>query len=76
MNPEIQRTALRPHEALVSIYFINFQTVNPGRTNAIELARQLEANPLVRKVYYRGLENHPGHNIAIKRMKNIGGIED
>ena len=42
--------------------------------NALLIARHLQAHPLVRKVNYPGLENHPGFDIASKQMKNFGGM--
>ena len=43
-------------------------------TNALQIARHLQANHLIQKVYYPGLEDHPGHEIARKQMKNYGGM--
>ena len=43
-------------------------------TNALQIARHLQANHLIQKVYYPGLEDHPGHEIARKQMKNFGGM--
>jgi len=48
--------------------------VEKQNLNALLIARHLQANPLVRKVYYPGLENHPGFEIARKQMKNFGGM--
>jgi len=48
--------------------------VEKQNMNALLIARHLQANPLVRKVYYPGLENHPGFDIARKQMKNFGGM--
>jgi len=42
--------------------------------NALQVAEHLQAHPLVHKVYYPGLANHPGHDIAAKQMKNFGGM--
>jgi cystathionine gamma-lyase len=42
--------------------------------NALELARWLEREPKVRKVYYPGLESHPQHALAQRQMKGFGGI--
>jgi cystathionine gamma-lyase len=43
-------------------------------TNAMELARWLEREPKVRKVYYPGLESHPQHALARAQMSGFGGI--
>jgi len=42
--------------------------------NAMALARFLKSHPKVDKVYYPGLEDHPGHNIAKKQMRLFGGM--
>lgn len=42
--------------------------------NAFAVARYLEAHPKVKKVYYPGLTNHPGHEIANKQMSGFGGM--
>jgi cystathionine gamma-lyase len=42
--------------------------------SALELARWLEAQPKVRKVYYPGLESHPQHALARRQMAGFGGI--
>lgn len=48
--------------------------VDKHNTNALQIARHLQANPMIQKVYYPGLEDHPGHDIARKQMKNFGGM--
>jgi len=42
--------------------------------NALLIARHLQTKSLIRKVYYPGLEDHPGFDIAGKQMKNFGGM--
>ncbi|MDB5755196.1 MAG: cystathionine beta-lyase [Massilia sp.] len=42
--------------------------------NALDLARWLERDPKVRKVYYPGLESHPQHALAGQQMDGYGGI--
>ncbi|MEG2643696.1 MAG: cystathionine gamma-synthase [Enterococcus sp.] len=42
--------------------------------NAAEIASFLVDNPLVSKVYYPGLSEHPGHEIAAKQMRGFGGM--
>jgi len=42
--------------------------------NALELARWLEAQPQVARVFYPGLPSHPQHAIAMKQQKSGGGI--
>ena len=41
---------------------------------ALELARWLERQPEIRRVYYPGLESHPQHALAKRQMEGFGGI--
>ena len=42
--------------------------------NARRVAAFLDAHDAVEKVYYPGLENHVGHDIAKRQMKDFGGM--
>jgi cystathionine gamma-lyase len=42
--------------------------------NAFEIAQFLQDHPRVRRVYYPGLPNHPGHDIAASQMDGFSGI--
>jgi O-succinylhomoserine sulfhydrylase len=42
--------------------------------NALELARWLEAQTNVARVFYPGLPSHPQHKLAMKQQKTGGGI--
>lgn len=42
--------------------------------NALELARWLEQQRGVRRVYYPGLASHPQHELAKKQQSHFGGI--
>nr|WP_270182015.1 cystathionine gamma-synthase family protein [Alkalihalobacillus sp. CinArs1] len=42
--------------------------------NAMKVATYLTSQALVEEVYYPGLENHPGHEIAKQQMKDYGGM--
>src|SRR2546423_6628817 len=42
--------------------------------NALEIARWLETEPKVEKIYYPGLEEHPQHELAKKQMRAFGGM--
>lgn len=42
--------------------------------NAEAVAAHLVAHPAVEKVFYPGLEDHPGHVVAAKQMKRFGGM--
>ncbi len=41
---------------------------------ALELALWLEQHPKVSRVYYPGLESHPGHKLAKRQMTDFGGL--
>ncbi len=42
--------------------------------NAITVANYLKGHPAVERVFYPGLESHPGHDIAKRQMKGFGGM--
>lgn len=42
--------------------------------NAVRIADYLQSEPLVSKVYYPGLKDHPGHEIAAKQQKGFGAM--
>ena len=42
--------------------------------NAKAIARALNGHPLVRRVYFPGLPDHPGHEIARRQMSGFGGM--
>jgi cystathionine gamma-lyase/cystathionine beta-lyase len=42
--------------------------------NATAVADYLKTHPRVGRVFYPGLESHPGHEIAKRQMKGFGGI--
>jgi cystathionine beta-lyase/cystathionine gamma-synthase len=42
--------------------------------NAMKVAHWLENHPKVGKVYYPGLESHPGHALAARQMRDFGGM--
>ncbi|MBO9615805.1 MAG: cystathionine gamma-synthase [Dyadobacter sp.] len=42
--------------------------------NAGQVAVWLAAHPKVGKVYYPGLPDHPGHELAAKQMRGFGGV--
>ena len=43
-------------------------------SNALELAVWLQEQPQVIKVFYTGLESHPGHFLAAKQQSAFGGV--
>jgi cystathionine gamma-lyase len=42
--------------------------------NADAIAHALKSHPLVRRVYFPGLPDHPGHAIARRQMTGFGGM--
>ena len=42
--------------------------------NALELARWLERQAVIERVYYPGLESHPHHALVESQMEGFGGI--
>ena len=42
--------------------------------NGLEIAKYLENHPAVEKVFYPGLKSHPQHDLALKQMKESGGM--
>lgn len=42
--------------------------------NAKKIVEYLVSEPKVKKVYYPGLEDHPGHDVAAKQMADFGGM--
>jgi cystathionine gamma-synthase len=42
--------------------------------NAGRVARFLAEHPAVERVYYPGLESHPGHAVAARQMRGFGGM--
>ncbi|MGB0712765.1 MAG: O-succinylhomoserine sulfhydrylase [Gammaproteobacteria bacterium] len=42
--------------------------------SALELARWLEEQPGIRRVYYPGLASHPQHELAARQMSAFGGV--
>jgi cystathionine gamma-lyase len=42
--------------------------------NARAIAKALNGHALIRRVYYPGLANHPGHDVAKRQMTGFGGM--
>ncbi len=42
--------------------------------NARKIAQFLRTHKKVSKVYYPGFEDHPNHHIAVKQMRDFGGM--
>jgi cystathionine gamma-lyase len=65
-----------PFDAWLTLRGIKTLAVRMERhcANARRLAAWLAEQPQVRRVYYPGLPNHPGHDIAKKQMRDFGGM--
>tara|TARA_B100000446_G_scaffold46105_5_gene42373 strand:- start:143980 stop:145176 length:1197 start_codon:yes stop_codon:yes gene_type:complete len=42
--------------------------------NALELAQWLDQQPQIEKVFYAGLKDHPGHDLAARQQRGFGGV--
>ena len=42
--------------------------------NALAIAEALVGHPAIDRVYYPGLADHPGHDIAARQMRGFGGM--
>lgn len=48
--------------------------VERHNANALAVARAMTAHPRVTRVYYPGLESHPGADVARRQMRGFGGL--
>src|SRR5690554_2645112 len=48
--------------------------VKAQNKNAKKLAKYLDENPNIKKVYYPGLKTHPEHKLAKEQMKDFGAM--
>lgn len=73
---EINGASLHPDAAYMVIRGMKTLELRVLRQNesALKIARYLNEHPKVEKVFYPGLENHNGHDIAQKQMSGFGGI--
>ena len=65
-----------PHDCFLVLRGIKTLHIRGERQayNAQKLAENLKNHPKVEKVFYPGLEEHEGHNIAKKQMRTSGGM--
>lgn len=65
-----------PWEVFLTVRGIKTLQVRMERhsDNAQAVARALVGHPAVEKVYYPGLPDHPGHEIAARQMRRFGGM--
>jgi len=69
-------SVIGPQEAYYMIRGLKTLEVRMARhcENARKVAEYLCKHPKVEKVYFPGLESHPGHEIAKKQMRDFGGM--
>lgn len=48
--------------------------VSRQSSNAAVIAKRLDENAQVKRVYYPGLKNHPGFEVAERQMRGFGGM--
>jgi len=65
-----------PMEAWLTVRAIKTLAVRMERhsDNAEAIAARLVEHPAIERVYYPGLPEHPGHDIAAKQMRRFGGM--
>ena len=65
-----------PMEAWLTVRAIKTLAVRMERhsDNAETIAARLVEHPAIERVYYPGLPEHPGHDIAAKQMRRFGGM--
>lgn len=65
-----------PFDAWLTLRGIKTLAVRMERhcANASSLAGWLASHPAVDRVYFPGLEAHPGHDIAARQMRGFGGM--
>jgi cystathionine gamma-synthase len=67
---------LDPHAAYLLLRGMKTLALRMERHNAtgLRIARWLETQPRVRRVWYPGLESHPDYAVATRLMQGFGGV--
>ncbi|HTU42235.1 MAG TPA: cystathionine gamma-synthase family protein [Candidatus Aquilonibacter sp.] len=73
---EITGACLEPMSAYLLLRGMKTLQLRIARQNesALKIARYLESQPKVERVFYPGLESHEGHEIARRQMTGFGGV--
>jgi cystathionine gamma-synthase len=73
---EINGATLDPMSAYLLLRSMKTLQLRVQRQNesALHIAKFLEKQPLVERVFYPGLESHKQHNIARRQMSGFGGV--
>lgn len=69
-------TVLGPFEGWLILRGLKTLALRVARhnENGLAVARFLESHPAVKRVFYPGLESHPGHGVAGRQMRGYGGM--
>jgi cystathionine gamma-synthase len=69
-------SAAGPFDAWLTLRGLKTLGVRMDRhcANAGQVAAMLASHPAVAQVYYPGLSDHPGHEVAAKQMRGFGGM--
>ncbi len=67
---------LDPHAAYLLLRGMKTLALRVARQNAssLAIARALETDPRIERVFYPGLESHPDHRVAAAQMQGFGGV--
>ena len=73
---EINGATLHPEAAYLLIRGLKTLGLRVERQNenAQRIAEYLAVHPQVARVFYPGLPNHPGHEVAVRQMSGFGGV--
>lgn len=73
---DVLGAVLDPHAAYLLIRGLQTLALRVERQNAtaLELAKWLENQANVKRVYYPGIESHPDHAVAKRSMRGFGGV--
>jgi cystathionine gamma-lyase len=65
-----------PFDSFLTLRGIKTLAVRMERhsSNAQAIAEAVVGHPAVERVYYPGLPNHPGHDLACRQMRGFGGM--
>jgi cystathionine gamma-synthase len=73
---ELTGSALDPFSAYLLLRSLKTLAlrIRQQNENALAIARFLQQQPQVNCVYYPGLAEHPGHEVAARQMRGFGGV--
>lgn len=73
---EVNGAVLHPMAAYLLLRGMKTLELRVARqnANALAVARYLQGHPAVAAVFYPGLPEHPGHEVAARQMSGFGGV--